>query len=246
MKLLTTGNATSASSSAMRTSRRVSATFSSVTRPRPRRPCTAAARRSVSLSNIVQGCGGAALYSPRVTHYKDRVDNAPTIVLILILLVAADRDRLLRRHRSGDAVGQSLPHPPSRQPGRTSARCCSRSCWHEPDRWLGANLVISGARERRRHHGGHAAGAAHRRGVGAAAHDDRADGRHDRVLRAHAEDLRGRALPKAWRWARRISTWCCCGSARRWSGSATISRRASCAWSGVTRRIARHAGAVDR
>ena len=40
MKLLTTGSATSASSSAMRTSRSVSATLSSVMRPRPRRPST--------------------------------------------------------------------------------------------------------------------------------------------------------------------------------------------------------------
>ena len=50
MKALTTGNATSASSSAMRTSRRLSETFSSVMRPRPRRVSTVRDRRVVRFS----------------------------------------------------------------------------------------------------------------------------------------------------------------------------------------------------
>ena len=52
MNVLTTGSATSASSSATRTSRSVSATLSSVMRPRPRRFSMARDSRAVRLSNI--------------------------------------------------------------------------------------------------------------------------------------------------------------------------------------------------
>ena len=51
----TTGSATSASSSAMRTSRVASRMFSSVRRPRPRRRCRVPERRWVSDSNMVWG-----------------------------------------------------------------------------------------------------------------------------------------------------------------------------------------------
>jgi hypothetical protein len=51
MNSLTTGSATSASSSAIRTCRSVSPMFSSVSRPRPRSPSTTVARRAESLSN---------------------------------------------------------------------------------------------------------------------------------------------------------------------------------------------------
>src|SRR5438132_1685449 len=52
MKVLTTGSATSASSSARRTSRRVSAMLSSVRRPRPRSELAALESRSVRLENM--------------------------------------------------------------------------------------------------------------------------------------------------------------------------------------------------
>jgi Mg2+/Co2+ transporter CorB len=90
---------------------------------------------------MVQACGGAALYSPRVTHYKVRVDNAPTIVLIIILLslliviafsagtevamLSVNRYRI--RHRAGLGEKRAL---------------LLEKLLAEPDRWLGANLVI--------------------------------------------------------------------------------------------------------
>ena len=64
MKDLTTGSATSASSSATRASRSVSATLSSVMRPRPRRVSMVRDRRAVSLSNMASrkaGAGGAII-----------------------------------------------------------------------------------------------------------------------------------------------------------------------------------------
>ena len=54
VKLLTTGNATSASSSARRTSRTVSEMLSSVSRPRPDSDLSAAERLLVNRSNIVR------------------------------------------------------------------------------------------------------------------------------------------------------------------------------------------------
>ena len=74
MKVLTTGSATSASSSAMRTWRRVSAMFSSVSRPRPRRPSTTDARRAESLSNT----RWKSLLGPRgsAPHYERRLGDA--------------------------------------------------------------------------------------------------------------------------------------------------------------------------
>jgi Mg2+/Co2+ transporter CorB len=90
---------------------------------------------------MVQRCGDAALYSFRVTHYKDPVDNAPTIVLILILLslliviafsagtevalLSVNRYRI--RHRAGL--------------GERRAKLLE-TLLARPDRWLGANLVI--------------------------------------------------------------------------------------------------------
>jgi Mg2+/Co2+ transporter CorB len=89
----------------------------------------------------VRGCGCAALYSYRVTHYKDPVSNAPSIVLILILLallfviafsagtevamLSVNRYRI--RHRAGL--------------GERRARLLEKLL-AQPDRWLGANLVI--------------------------------------------------------------------------------------------------------
>src|SRR6185437_4466469 len=52
MNVLMTGSATSASSSATRTSRKVSPTFSSVMRPRPRRESMVRPSRAVRLSNM--------------------------------------------------------------------------------------------------------------------------------------------------------------------------------------------------
>ena len=90
----------------------------------------------------MQQCGDAALYSFRVTHYKDPVDNAPTIVLILILLslliviafsagtevalLSVNRYRIRHRASLGERRAKLLETP-------AGAR---------PDRWLGANLVI--------------------------------------------------------------------------------------------------------
>ena len=89
----------------------------------------------------MQACGSAALYSPRVTHYKDRVDNAPTIVLSIILLslliviafsagtevalLSVNRYRI--RHRASLGEKRAL---------------LLEKLLAEPDRWLGANLVI--------------------------------------------------------------------------------------------------------
>jgi Mg2+/Co2+ transporter CorB len=86
-------------------------------------------------------CGGTALYSYRVTHYKDLVDNAPTIVLILLLLglliiiafsagtevamLSVNRYRIRHRASLGDRRALLL-----------------EKLLAEPDRWLGANLVI--------------------------------------------------------------------------------------------------------
>src|SRR5471032_2779006 len=90
---------------------------------------------------MVQRCGDAALYSFGVTHYKDPVDNAPTIVLVLILLLllmviafsagtevallSVNRYRI--RHRAGL--------------GERRAKLLEKLL-AQPDRWLGANLVI--------------------------------------------------------------------------------------------------------
>ena len=76
-----------------------------------------------------------------MTHYKDRVDNAPTIVLIIILLslllviafsagtevalLSVNRYRIRHRASLGEKRAQLL-----------------EKLLAEPDRWLGANLVI--------------------------------------------------------------------------------------------------------
>jgi len=76
-----------------------------------------------------------------VTHYKDAVDNAPTLALILILLalliviafsagtevamLSVNRYRI--RHRAGQGDRRAL---------------LLEKLLAEPDRWLGANLVI--------------------------------------------------------------------------------------------------------
>jgi hypothetical protein len=143
---LTTGSATSASSSAMRTSRSVSATFSSVTRPRPRSVLHGARQALGQLvEHALRGCGGAALYSCRATDYKDHVDNAPTIVLILILLrccmviafssgtevamLSVNRYRIRHRASVGERRARLLEKPAGaarslarRQPGDPRAR----------------------------------------------------------------------------------------------------------------------------
>src|SRR6185437_7005812 len=156
MKLLTTGRATSASISAMRTSRSVSATFSSVTRPRPRSVCTVRFSRSVNLSNIrvepAMAGGGeclrigrrggpAALYSPAATDYKRHVEKTPTPVLILVLLVLL----FIIAFASGTEVAMlsvnryRIRHRVNQ--GQRRARQLERLL-EQPDRWLGANLVI--------------------------------------------------------------------------------------------------------
>src|SRR5262249_18802501 len=139
MKLLTTGSATSASSNATRTSRSVSATFSSVTRPRPRMTCTARPRRSVNLSNMLAEL--TALYSYGASDYKRPVDKTPTSVLILILLGLL----LIIAFSSGTEVAMlsvnryRIRHRANQ--GQRRARLLERLL-AEPDRWLGANLVI--------------------------------------------------------------------------------------------------------
>src|SRR5258708_13512845 len=70
VKLLTTGSATSASSSARRTSRTVSEMLSSESRPRPDKDFSAAPRLLVNLSNILR-----VLYfchHRHVTHHATR------------------------------------------------------------------------------------------------------------------------------------------------------------------------------
>jgi Mg2+/Co2+ transporter CorB len=89
----------------------------------------------------VQQCGSAALYSHRVTHYKVLVDNAPTIVLILILLAllfviafsAGTEVAMLSVNRFRIRHRASL--------GERRARLLEKLL-AQPDRWLGANLVI--------------------------------------------------------------------------------------------------------
>ena len=63
---------------------------------------------------MVRECGRAALYSYGMTHYKDPVDNAPTMVLMLILL-ALYRMRKLLAGDTGpvrDAIEQVTHHVP--------------------------------------------------------------------------------------------------------------------------------------
>ncbi len=69
MNSRTTGSATSASSSAMRTSRSVSLTLSSVRRPRPLILRSVRDKRSVKLSNIVSRRGGNG-WSPQRHSYR--------------------------------------------------------------------------------------------------------------------------------------------------------------------------------
>ena len=89
------------------------------------------------------------------------MDKAPTIVLILILLALL----LVIAFSSGTEVAMlsvnryRIRHRASL--GERRARLLERLL-QQPDRWLGANLVILALRQRRRIHRGHAAGAAHR------------------------------------------------------------------------------------
>ena len=104
----------------------------------------------------------AALYSLWMTDYKDRRGQCADERSGHDSARAAARHRLLLRHRGGDAVGQSLPHPPSRRPRRTA-----RSAAGTPAGAAGSlarrQSGHPGAGERRGHHRGDAARAAHRR-----------------------------------------------------------------------------------
>ena len=150
MKVLTTGRATSASSSAMRTSRRASrdVVFGDAAASRAGyRWCGAS--RAVRLSNM----GGHYRVTPAYCHGPRgvNIEDAPLerrsfdASCCSRLLRAAARDRLLLGHRSGDAVGQPLPHRATgRRSGQRSARVLERLL-QKPDDWLGANLVILAA-----------------------------------------------------------------------------------------------------
>src|SRR5712675_1624866 len=148
IKRFTTGSATSASSSAMRTSRSVAAIFSSVSRPRPRSVAMAALKRALSWSNIRQLYGtGLSLpcrhYAMALLSRAQRcpLDTAPTFVLVLTLLgllvviafssgtevamLSVNRYRVRTRANAGERRARILEGLLSR-----------------PDHWLGANLVI--------------------------------------------------------------------------------------------------------
>ncbi len=176
MKLLTTGSATSASSSAMRTSRSVSPMLSSVMRPLPRRSWTVLERRWLRLSNIGPYRGHAGRgRSARIIREPARFPRRAALTLCYGPLARTRRhgasplgrrtdphpagqpggpavaDRILLGHRGGDAVGESLPHP---QPRRHGAPHGARA--RRPDgqarRLARRQPDRADARERRRHH----------------------------------------------------------------------------------------------
>src|ERR1700733_4988952 len=129
MNCLTTGRATSASSSATRTSRSTSATLASVMRPRPRSVSTVRLSRDVRLSNI------RPLYG---------MTDARTGLLLLLLvgllitfacssgtevaMLSVNRYRLRHRAKSGQRAARLL-----------------EKLLQRPDDWLGVNLVILAA-----------------------------------------------------------------------------------------------------
>src|SRR6516165_3293771 len=162
MKAFTTGSATSASSNAMRVSRSVSATFSSVMRPRPRRFSTVRDSRAVRLSNMgsrrARGRAGDYRGLRRVFPSRPQAsmlsDNGPSgnnalnltttpallLALLLLLLVVA--------FSSGTEVAMlsvnryRIRH--RAQHGSGTAQILE-GLLEKPDEWLGANLVILAA-----------------------------------------------------------------------------------------------------
>ena len=78
MKERTTGKATSASSSAMRTSRMVSLIFSSLSRPCPRSLLSALPSRSVRLSNMLYPYPDSS-ETPNCSHYSSTTQRARTL-----------------------------------------------------------------------------------------------------------------------------------------------------------------------
>src|SRR5688572_7713768 len=178
MKVLTTGSATSASSSAMRTSRSDSPTFSSVMRPRPRRVSTVRLSRAVRFSNRAMGRGLS--YVP----YGKRTLARPWYRA----RSAAAADRVLLGNRSGHVVGQPLQDSCRRQ-GRQAHRPGARLAALQA-RQL-ARCEPGGARtgERRGILDRHLVSPAHSIRTRHTSQHGSALGVHDRLLRARAQDL---------------------------------------------------------
>ena len=121
------------------------------------------------------------------------LNDAPTIDPAGLAAGAADRHRVLLRHRGGDALGEPLSHPHTApRTGERSAKMLERLL-QKPDDWLGANLVILAAASV--FASAIATILAQRTGhpLRRADRGRRAHGRDDRVLRAGAEDLRRHA-----------------------------------------------------
>src|SRR6202163_3258313 len=163
MNDFTTGSATSASSSATRASRSVSATFSSVIRPRPRRFSMVRDRRAVRWSNMTSAGGvgigiigswgrfplAALSFYARASAPPGKprdaalnfASNAPLLLALLVLLVIV-------AFSSGTEVAMlsvnryRIRH--RAQAGHGTARVLERLL-QKPDDWLGANLVILAA-----------------------------------------------------------------------------------------------------
>src|SRR6185437_4761960 len=121
----TTGNATSASSNAMRTSRKASRMFSSVSRPRPRRRLTVLDRRWLSDSNMAghryerTGDYNRARSARRLRLHPGRNVGDHLRIHVGRRLVIGHRLRLARRHEQVAEAGIQVEvrlRPPRQRP----------------------------------------------------------------------------------------------------------------------------------